>query len=69
MPSAGESQKLFPLSVGKSPLITKENVLVSNSISIYENKKIKTTLNYQFKSVEQSCKDFSTLFIQEHKVG
>ena len=42
--------------------------MAGNSISIYENKKIKTTLNYQFKSVEQSCKDFSTIFIHEHKV-
>ena len=60
--------KIISIISGKSPLITKETVLAGNSISIYENKKIKTTLNYQFKSVEQSCKDFSTLFIQEHKV-
>ena len=53
----------------KSPLITKETVLAGNSISIYENKKIKTALNYQFKSVEQSCKDFSTLFLQEYNVN
>ena len=59
--------KIISIISGKSPLITKETVLAGNSISIYENKKIKTTLNYQFKSVEQSCKDFSTLFIQEHK--
>ena len=60
--------KIVSIISGKPPLITKEIVLAGNSISIYENKKIKTTLNYQFKSVEQSCKDFSTLFIQEHKV-
>ena len=60
--------KIISIISGKSPLITKETILAGNSISIYENKKIKTTLNYQFKSVEQSCKDFSTLFIQEHKV-
>lgn len=60
--------KIISIICGKPPLITKETVLAGNSISIYENKKIKTTLNYQFKSVEQSCKDFSTLFIQEHKV-
>ena len=59
--------KIISIISGKSPLITKETVLAGNSISIYDNKKIKTTLNYQFKSVEQSCKDFSTLFIQEHK--
>ena len=53
----------------KSPLITKETVLAGNSISIYENKKIKTALNYQFKSVEQSCKDFSMLFLQEYNVN
>ena len=61
--------KIISIISGKSPLITKETLLAGNSISIYENKKIKTTLNYQFKSVEQSCKDFSTLFIQEHKEG
>lgn len=60
--------KIISIISGKSPLITKEIVLAGNSISIYENKKIKTTLKYQFKSVEQSCKDFSTLFIKEHKV-
>ena len=60
--------KIISIISGKPPLITKEIVLAGNSISIYENKKIKTTLNYQFKSVEQSCKDFSTIFIHEHKV-
>tara|TARA_B100000575_G_C23050986_1_gene605003 strand:- start:61 stop:1086 length:1026 start_codon:yes stop_codon:yes gene_type:complete len=53
----------------KSPFITKETVLAGNSISVYNNKKIKTALNYQFKSVEQSCKDFSMLFLQEYKVN
>ena len=60
--------KIISIISGKPPLITKEIILAANSISIYENKKIKTTLNYQFKSVEQSCKDFSTIFIQEHKL-
>ena len=59
--------KIVSIISGKTPLITKETLLAGNSISIYENKKIKTTLNYQFKSVEQSCKDFSILFIQEYK--
>ena len=53
----------------KSPFITKETVLAGNSISVYDNKKIKTALNYQFKSVEQSCKDFSMLFLQEYNVN
>ena len=60
--------KIISIISGKPRLITKEIVLAGNSISIYDNKKITTTLNYQFKSVEESCKDFSTLFIQEHKV-
>ena len=60
--------KIISIISGRPRLITKEIVLAGNSISIYDNKKIKTTLNYQFKSVEESCKDFSTLFIQEHKV-
>ena len=59
--------KIISIISGKPPLITKETALAGNSISIYENEKIKTTLNYKFKSVEQSCKDFSTLFIQENK--
>ena len=50
----------------KPPLITKETILAGNSVSIYENKKIKTAINYQFKSVEQSCKDFSMLFLKEY---
>ena len=37
--------------------------------SVYDNKKIKAALNYQFKSVEQSCKDFSMLFLQEYNVN
>ena len=60
--------KIISIISRKSPLITKETVLAGNSISVYDNKKIKTALNYKFRSVEQSCKDFSTLFIQEHKV-
>ena len=60
--------KIISIISRKTPLITKEIVLAGNSISIYENKKIKRALNYQFKPVQQSCKDFSTLFIQEHKV-
>ena len=52
----------------KSPLITKETVLAGNSISVYDNKKIKTALNYKFRSVEQSCKDFSVLFLKEYKL-
>ena len=61
--------KIISIISRKTPLITKEIVLAGNSISIYENKKIKRALNYQFKPVQQSCKDFSTLFIQEHKVN
>ena len=60
--------KIISIITGKTPLITKEIVMAGNSKSIYENKKIKNTLNYKFKSVEQSCKDFSTIFIHEHKV-
>ena len=60
--------KIISIITGKTPLITKETVMAGNSKSIYENKKIKNTLNYKFKSVEQSCKDFSTIFIHEHKV-
>ena len=61
--------KIISIINRKPPLITKETVLAGNSISIYENKKIKTALNYQFKSVEQSCKDFSMLFLQEYNVN
>ena len=60
--------KIISIICRKPPLITKEIVLAGNSISVYENKKIKTTLNYKFKSVEQSCKDFSMLFLKEHKL-
>ena len=60
--------KIISIISGKPPLITKETVLAGNSVSIYENKKIKTMLNYQFKSVEQSCKDFSMLFLKENKL-
>ena len=61
--------KVVSIIRSKPPFITKETVLAGNTISIYENKKIRTALNYQFKSVEQSCKDFSMLFLQEYNVN
>ena len=60
--------KIISIISRKSPLITKETVLAGNSISVYNNKKIKTALNYKFISVEQSCKDFSMLFLKEYKL-
>ena len=60
--------KIISIISRKSPLITKETVLAGNSISIYENEKIQTALNYRFKSVEKSCKDFSILFLKEYKL-
>jgi len=53
----------------KTPLITKEIVFAGNSISTYENEKIETALNYQFKCVEESCKDFSILLLNEYKLN
>lgn len=60
--------KVISIFTRKSPMITKETVLAGNSVSVYDNKKIKTRLNFRFKSVEQSCKDFSMLFFQEYVV-
>jgi len=60
--------KIISIISRKPPLITKETVLAGNSISVYDNKKIKTALNYKFRSVEQSCKDFSVLFLKEYKL-
>jgi len=59
--------KIISLFTGKGPVITKESVLAGNNISVYENNKIKKALNFEFKSIEQSCKDFSELFLKEHK--
>lgn len=61
--------KVISIITRKPPLITKETVLAGNSVSVYDNKKIKTRLNFRFKSVEQSCKDFSMLFLQEYNVN
>tara|TARA_B100000900_G_scaffold375672_1_gene357945 strand:- start:550 stop:1566 length:1017 start_codon:yes stop_codon:yes gene_type:complete len=52
----------------KSPLITKETALAGNNICVYDNKKIKAELNYQFISVKQSCKDSSMLFLKKYKL-
>ena len=60
--------KIISIISRKSPIITKETVLAGNSISVYDNKKIKTALNYKFRSVKQSCKDFSMLFLKEYKL-
>ena len=61
--------KVISIITRKPPLITKETVLAGNSISVYDNEKIKSRLNFRFKSVEQSCKDFSMLFLQEYNVN
>lgn len=57
--------KIISLFTGKSPLITKETMLAGNSISVFENSKIKKALSFEFKPVEQSCKDFSMLFLKD----
>ena len=57
--------KISALFTGKSPLITKETALSGKSISIYKNNKIKKALNFEFTSVEQSCKDFSEMYLRD----
>ena len=59
--------KVSALFTGKDPLITKETALAGKSISIYENDKIKTALNFKFTSVKQSCIDFSEMYSKEFR--
>lgn len=58
--------KLISLITRKAPMLTKETAQAGNNISIYENDKIKKTLNFEFIPVEQSCKDFSKLFLKDY---
>ena len=58
--------KIISVFTRKTPILTKETALAGNKISIYKNDKIKKKLNFEFKSVEQSCKDFSKLFLNEY---
>ncbi len=51
----------------KDPLITKETAKTANQKYYYSNKKIKEAININFIPVEQSLKDTSKLFLEDHK--
>ena len=57
--------KLISLITGKAPMLTKETAKAGNNTSIYENDKIKKALNFEFIPVEQSCNDFSKLYLKD----
>ena len=59
--------KIVSIFTGKNPVLTKESAQAGNNTSIYENDKIKKALNFEFKSIEQSCKDFSKLFLKDYR--
>ena len=57
--------RLISFFTGKTPMLTKETAQAGNNTSIYENTKIKKALNLEFISVEQSCNDFSKLYLND----
>ena len=59
--------KVISIITRKSPMLTKETAKAGNGISIYENGKIKKALNFEFIPVEQSCNDFSKMYLKDLK--
>ena len=57
--------KIFSFFTRKTPMLTKETAQAGNNTSIYENDKIKKALNFEFIPVEQSCNDFSKLYLKD----
>ena len=59
--------KVISMITRKAPMLTKETAKAGNGISIYENDKIKKALNFEFIPVEQSCNDFSKMYLKDLK--
>ncbi|WP_370099846.1 NAD-dependent epimerase/dehydratase family protein [Xanthomarina gelatinilytica] len=51
---------------GKRRRLSKQLVHTLNSKSVYDNTKLKTQLNYQFKPLEKSIKEVASIFLKEH---
>ncbi len=47
---------------GKEPMITRDTANSAQTVSIYNNQKIKEALNYEFISIEKSIKNIAELF-------
>ena len=58
---------IISLITGKAPMITKETVESSHTTVQYTNNKIKEKLDYSFKSISQTCKEFSPCFFENYK--
>jgi len=52
---------------GKQPFITKETARTANKKYYFSNEKICSALNFQFKTINQTIKDTSILFLADHK--
>jgi len=50
---------------GKEPLITRNSAKTAQKISIYENKKVKEALNYEFRNIKSSVKEVAEIFKKE----
>jgi nucleoside-diphosphate-sugar epimerase len=59
--------KVISIITRKAPILTKETAKAGNNISIYENHKIKKSLEIEFIPVAQSCKDFSEMYLKDLK--
>lgn len=51
---------------GKRRRLSKQLVHTLNSKSVYDNTKLKTQLNYQFKPLEKSITEVAGIFLKEH---
>ncbi|MFV0571946.1 MAG: NAD-dependent epimerase/dehydratase family protein [Xanthomarina gelatinilytica] len=51
---------------GKRRRLSKQLVHTLNSRSVYDNTKLKTQLNYQFKPLEKSIEEVASIFLKEH---
>jgi len=50
---------------GKKPLITSNSAKTAQKISKYNNQKIKQSLNYEFRNIEDSVKEVCGKFLQK----
>jgi hypothetical protein len=50
---------------GKEPMITGDTAKTAQTVSIYNNQKIREVLNYEFNSVENTVKKTAEIFKKE----
>jgi len=52
---------------GKKPLVTPETARTAHQVNRYDNSKVKDALDYRFRPLEETVKDFAQLYLNDHK--